>query len=147
VSSAPFDVQLVIERLRARVPALQHVDGASAYAAVKSLADFRTPCAYVLLANERPAGDMGRAGTQQTTATFGVVLAVRSYRDMRGEAAMDDASPLIGEIRQQIINWIPPVQGGKPCRWQQGDVLDYDATTLLWCDVFATEHFITGGTP
>ena len=146
MSAAPFDVDLVIGRLRAQVPELQLVEGAGAYAAIRSLGDFRTPSAYVLLVNERSDGDVPKGGRQRALATFGVVLAVRSYRDQVSAAAMNDVSPLVGRIRDLLIGWQPEIQGGRPCQWLQGDVLDYDASTLLWCDVFKTQHFI-GGAP
>lgn len=146
MSAAPFDVDQVIGRLRAQVPELQLVEGAGAYAAIRSLGDFRPPSAFVLLVNERSDGEVPKGGRQRALATFGVVLAVRNYRDQIGAAAMNDVSPLVGRIRDLIIGWQPEIQGGRPCQWLQGDVLDYDASTLLWCDVFKTQHFI-GGAP
>lgn len=146
MSAAPFDVELVIQRLRDLVPELHLVEGAGAYAAIRSLADFRTPSAYVLLARERGDGEPPKNGRQRVLATFGVVLAVRNYRGQVGHDAMIEASPLVGRVRDALIGWQPAATGSRPCQWLQGDVLDYDASTLLWSDVFQTQHFI-GGAP
>lgn len=52
----PFDTSLVVNRLRQQVPGLQFVGGAADYAAVKTLAEFRTPSAYVVFAEEENTG-------------------------------------------------------------------------------------------
>ncbi|WP_447905421.1 phage tail terminator protein [Pseudomonas aeruginosa] len=51
---APFDHNLVIERLRDQVKVLKHVGGAAELGTITQLRDFRTPAAYVLLAKETP---------------------------------------------------------------------------------------------
>lgn len=146
MTAAPFDADLVIQRLKAAVPTLQTVEGAAEYAAIRTLSDFRTPCAYVLLVRERGDGEPPKAGRQRAMTTFGVVVAVQNYRDQVGGETMDEVIPLVGRIRSALIGWVPEIQGGRPCQWMQGDVLDYDNTTLLWSDVFQTQHFI-GGVP
>lgn len=146
MSSAPFAVSVVIERLREQVGALQQIEGASAYAKIRSFSEFRPDSAYVLLARERSDGEPPKGGRQRALVTFGVVIAVTNYRDVTGAESIDDISPLIGQTRAALMGWQPPVNGGRPCQWMQGDVLDYDDSTLLWADVFQTQHFI-GVTP
>ena len=150
MSAAPFDIDLVIERVRISVPELRQVRGAADYAQLKTLRDLAPPEAFVLLARER--GKPGTHGSQAAAVSFGVVIAVRNQRGQRGKPAMDDAVPLIGAVRSALIGWTPtlhtgsepgrPIRGGRPCQWLQGDTLDYDANTLLWSDVFTTQHFI-----
>ena len=146
MSAAPFDASLVIARLREQVQALQAVEGAAEYAAITSLRDLRPPCAYVLLARERGDGEPPKGGRQRALVTFGVVLAVRNYRDQRGAESMDELAPLLGQVRAALMGWTPAVTGGRPVQWLQGDVLDYDNSTLLWSDVYQPQHFI-GGAP
>jgi hypothetical protein len=146
VSSAPFPVSTVIARLEALVPDLQLVQGAAEYSRIKAFSEFRPDSAYVLLANERGDSDGPRTGRQRAVVTFGVVIAVQNYRDQSGGEAMEAISPLIGQARDAILGWTPPVNGGRPCWWLQGDVLDFDDSMLLWADVFQTQHFI-GATP
>ena len=145
-SSAPFPMTVILERLRELVPDLQSVEGTAEYAAIKSIGDFRTPCAYALLAREAGDGQPAKAGRQRANVSFGVVLAVRNYRVAGGDEAMGEASPLIAQARAALLGWTPPVNGARPCSWLDGGVLDFDDTTLLWSDVFQTQHFI-GGTP
>lgn len=146
MTSGPFSIQLVIDRLRAQVPDFQSIEGTAQYAAITSLREFRPDSAYVLLARERGDGEQPKAGRQRVLATFGVVIAVRNYRDQVGGESIEAISPLIAQTRAALMGWIPPVNGGRACQWLQGDVLDFDDSTLLWSDVFQTQHFI-GGTP
>jgi len=146
MSSAPFSVRVVIERLKAAVPDFQSVAGTAEYGSITSLREFRPDSAFVLLARERGDGEAPKGGRQRALCTFGVVIAVRNFRDRMGGESMEEISPLIGQARAALMGWIPPVNGGRPCRWLQGDVLDFDNDTLLWSDVFETQHFI-GGAP
>jgi hypothetical protein len=147
VNSAPFDTGLVIARLRLMVPQLQQVRGSAEYAAVTSMRDFRAPEAFVLLVRDQ-GGDIAGGARQATQAGFGVVIAARNYSDTTGQAAMDDARPLIGACRDALIGWVPQTDAGdrapgaRACRWVQGEVLDYDSSTLLWADTYTTQHFI-----
>ncbi len=145
----PLDTSLIEQRLRDQVTALQCVEGAAEYAAVKSIRNFRAGSAYVVLATERnpnnpnsPEGARSR-GKTQAICPFGVIAAARNYRGRSGAEAMLDASPLIGAVRTALIGWIPekPLQ---PIAWLQGDVMEYDASTLLWIDVFTTTHYLGG---
>ena len=144
--STLFDARLIMDRLTAEVPALQQVEGAAAYAAISSLRDFRTPSAYVLLAREEDADPEAPGhGRQRALVKFGVVIAVGNYRDLRGGAeAADELRPVVGAVRAALMGWQPPVQGARPIRWLQGDVLDYDASVLLWAEVYQTQQFIGG---
>lgn len=158
MSSVPFDVTPVIERLAASVPTLQQVRAAADYAAITALRDFRAPEAFVMVTNERAeaqsnarisTGASAGAGQARQLAIveLGVVMAVRNYRYQRGADAIKDAMPIIGAVRDALIGWMPAnVRGARPLRWSRGYVLDYDAGTLLWADTFSTQHFI-GNTP
>ena len=137
-----LDTRLIEQRIREMVAEFESVEGAADYAAVQDLRSFRTPCAYVVLAQEKGSSDIPR-GTHQATATFGVVTAARNYSSASGVAATDDARPLIKAVREALVGW-----QHRPdffaCSWVQGDVLEYDANTLLWIDVFETTYFVNG---
>jgi len=147
---APFDVNLVAARIKDQVDALILVGNAADYAAVRSLADFRPPCAFVVLATER--GDQSATGSsspgtqsamrQRTVAQFGVVVAARNYRAGTGAAAADDLRPLLAAVRAAVVGWTPETPGGRPCQFLRGDLTSYDGATALWTDVFQTQHFI-----
>ncbi|WP_171892408.1 hypothetical protein [Pseudomonas aeruginosa] len=144
---APFDHNLVIDRLREQVKALQHIGGAAELGAITQLRDFRTPAAYVLLAQEtlsaKPAGHAGGAARQMASVHFIVTLAVRNYRDNKGVSAADDLRPVLGQVRQALIGWTPPgLAGARDCQLVQGQVVDYDASILIWTDLYQTQHAI-----
>lgn len=151
--SAPFDIDLVVQRLRTELgDALQQVRGAADYAAITNFRDFRPPEAFALLVSERGAAGQGAGATgapapsaarQPATVEFGVVLAVSNARYQRGAPAVSDAMPLIGRVRDALIGWLPPgLPLARPVVWRSGRVLDYDAGVLLWADTFNTQHSI-----
>jgi hypothetical protein len=77
---------------------------------------------------------------------FGIILAVRNYGDTTGAKAKDDLRPIAGAIRTALVGWRPGNReaGYRACAWLQGNVLDYDKSTLLWADEFETTYFING---
>lgn len=146
MASAPFDHNLIIERLRQRLPAGYTLGGAADLAAITALRDFRPPHVFVVLAQETPVarqgGAPGAAARQVAIVHFGVTLAVRNFRDNRGAAAGDDLNTRLGIVRDALIGWTPPVPLGRDCQLVQGKVLDYDANTLVWADLYQTQHAI-----
>jgi len=150
MQAAPFDVQSIIARLVATMPVLRKVAGAADYATVTKLADFVPPCAYVLLAREKAeANQPGNVSPgaqvrvrQRAIVTFGVVIAVRNYRQQLGAQSADTLQSIVGAVRQSLIGWAPEVDGGSPCMLQQGGLSDYDGATTLWTEVYQTQHFI-----
>lgn len=144
MSALPFDINQVITRIKEQVTELQSVEGAAEYSAITSLKDFRAPCAYVLLAQEKSDGEPRTPNAlQRANVTFGVVIVVKNYRDQRkGAEANDTLRPLVGAVREAVKGWQPELPGARPCVWLQGDVADYDNTNLLWIDVYQTQHFI-----
>lgn len=138
-----LDTGLIEQRLREMVPTLESVAGAADYAAVQDIRSFRPPCAFVVLAQEKGSTDLPR-GVHQATATFGVITAARNYSSGSGSAAIDDARPLVKAIRTALVGWKPANREFFACSWVQGDVLDYDANTLLWIDVFETTYYVNG---
>lgn len=145
MSARPFDIDQVIARIKECVPKFNSVEGAAEYSAIRELKDFRAPCAYVLLAQEKNDGENIKApnAVQRALVTFGVVIIVKNYRDQRkGNEANEALRPLVGSVREALKGWQPELPGSRPCSWLQGDVADYDNTNLLWIDVFQTQHFI-----
>jgi len=145
----PFDVQPVIERLAANVPALRKVAGAADYATVTRLQDFTPPSAHVLLAREvaetTQVGD-ATPGTQAAVrqsvpASFGVVVAVRNFREQMGAQSAETLRPILGAIRKQLIGWVPD-GCSEPVLLKSGGLRDYDRATTVWIDVYTTQHFI-----
>lgn len=151
MNTAPFDTRAITERLQSQVTGLRQVAGAADYASIRSLADYPAPCAYVLLAREQdaephPPGH-GERGSQVNTVqrlivTFGVVLVVRNYREQRGSQLAGELDTFLGNCRNALLGFVPDVPGARPCRFRQGDLTEYDASTVLWTDVWQTQHTI-----
>ena len=135
----PFDTGLIVQHLRQQVPELHFVGGAADYAAVRELAAFRTPSAYVVFAEEENTGKFPATPQvcfQSSTAQFGVVLALRHYSEQLGEQMQQEARRLIGASRIALIGHKPASQGAAPVAWVSGKVLDYDAGVLLFADLY-----------
>lgn len=154
MNAAPFDVGLVIARLKAQVPTLRKIAGAADYATVRGLNDFPAPCAYVLLAKEkgepRPTGHAVPGSqvrtVQRAVVTFGLVTAVRNYRESDlGYQGKDSLEMILRQIRDALIGWAPQVDGTDVCSFIQGSLTQYDAGTLLWTDVYQTKHLLGAG--
>lgn len=147
MSFAPFDVQPVADRLRDQVKTLRQVGLAADYAAVQNLRDFVVPSCFVILAKElfEPAAPgHGRRGDQVSTpqrgvVSFGVVTVGRNYREQRGAQLVGEIGQLLKQVRQCLQGWIPDVPGARPLQLRQGDLLQYDNSTALWCDVWTTQ--------
>ncbi len=137
-----FDTELIINRLKETQFEFEVVEGAAEYAAVERLATFRPGALYVVLIREQnAAGENPQPrGKSVASVTFGVIAVAKNLRGRAGAEAMKDAKPIIGRLRQALLGWSPP--GCSPCKWLQGDVLDYDKTNLLWADVFSTTHVL-----
>lgn len=148
MSSEPFDHRLVLDRLTT-ISALELVGTAADFVSVKTLQGFRMPSAYALLAQEmanpNPPGNNGGRVRQVVEVHFGVVLAVRNYRHDDAEKA-DALAPILDAVRKVIIGWTPPLPLARACQFVTGKVLDSDGSTLLWGEVYSTQHAI-GSTP
>lgn len=148
MESKPFPISCIIERLRVAISPddLDEVGSAAQYASIKDIKSFRPKTAFVLLAQERWDGEPPKAGRQRMIVNFGVVTAVQNYRDTRkGAETAEELNPLIGAVRDALIGWSPDVSGGRAIGLMEGGVLDFDENTLLWIDVYQTQHFIGGG--
>lgn len=139
-----FDTDLIIARLKETQFGFDVVEGAAEYAAVERLSSFRPGSLYVVLLQEQnAAGDNPQPRSKAVaTVTFGVVAAARNYNGNTGAAAMKDAKPIIGRLRQALIGWAP-AGCSTPCRWLHGELRDYDKSTLLWVDIFTTTHVLS----
>lgn len=141
----PFDTGLVVQHLREQVPELHFVGGAADYAAVQDLSEFRTPSAYVVFAEEVNTGKVPTnpgVCMQESDTEFGVVLALRHYREQLGEQMHQDARRLIGAVRVALIGYKPAMRGARAIGWKLGKTLDYSAGVLLFVDVYGLHQIL-----
>ena len=144
----PFDIGLIVAHLRAQVADLHEVGGAADYAAVQNIRDFPTPSAYVIFAEEQNTARVPASpgiGVQESVAQFGVVLALRHYREARGEQMLPEALALIGQARCALIGHKPAARGARVLQWLSGKVLDYDAGVLLFADLYQIHYLLHKG--
>ena len=155
MSFAPFDVQPLVDRLKAKASTFRLVGLAADYAAVKGLRDFVVPSAYVLLAQEAfesHAPGHGLRGQQVSVAqkgrvTVGVVIAARNYREQAGAQLAGTLNDLLAAARGALAGWVPDVSGARPLQLQRGDLLQYDEGTALCCDIWTTQTYIASEAP
>ena len=139
----PFDTSLVVKRLKDQVTDFREVGGAADYAAVMDLRSFQTPSAYVIFAGES-GGATGPRGprVQPAVTRFGVVLAVRNYRPGAGDHLGDELRKFIGQTRAALIGWVPPVPRATALTWEEGQVMDYDNSTVLYVDSYQLTNLL-----
>lgn len=141
----PFDMQLIIDRIREAGPKLQMLGGAADFAAVENIRGFRSPSAFVIAAEESP-GDISMrhaGGSTHAEVYFGIAIAVTNFGDIRGGKTTGEARQTIGGIRSALLGWTPPaLPGARPVEWRGGMVLEYSQSILLWADKFKTQHFL-----
>lgn len=141
MSSAPFDINLVVKRLQALDPQpFSQIGTIVEYGKITDLDGFAMPGAYVLMGPER--GNPGNGNRAQVAeVVFGVAISVRNY-GQGAEGLTHQVNPLIGDVRDQLIGWVPNKFCTTGLQWLKGDVLDYNAGTLVWMDVFTVNHVI-----
>ncbi|QIL81781.1 hypothetical protein G7047_19065 [Diaphorobacter sp. HDW4A] len=141
----PFDTGLIVQRLKLCVPDFQTVGGAADYAAVKELTNFRTPSAYVVFAEETNTNKIPASVgvcAQEAAVQFGVVLALRNYREQLGEQMADEARTLVGMVRAALIGFRPKLRGANTVGWVSGHVLDYNSSVMLFGDMYRLVYML-----
>jgi hypothetical protein len=148
MSRAPFDSRLVIERLRSQLPASFTVGGAADLGAVTSTRDYRPPHVFVVLVKEEPqarkAGHPGGAAEQLATVYFATLVVARNYRDPLGQAAATDLHESLGLVREALIGWVPVLPAARDCQLIEGQPSEFDASVLVWTDLYQTQHCLGG---
>lgn len=138
-----FDIDPIIEKLRADVPALRAVSGAAELAAgVESGKGLQTPCAFVVLVGEQGSDLRGFSGAylQPTHVALSVMLVVRNYtRSTLGAAAGADLLPALAAVRKSLLGW-KPAGASDVLSLTAGRVHEFDAGTLWWEDVYRTRY-------
>jgi hypothetical protein len=135
-----FDIEPVVERLRAQLTGRWIVDTSAALDAAMAGANGVTPAVYVVPVAERSAPHAGGAGrlVQSTDVFFACVICVRNYRAANlGGDAIDDLVPARRAIADALVNWMPP-----GCELvvdhDSGRLEKYTAGNVWWQEVFRT---------
>lgn len=140
----PFDIGLVIERLKAGTQLLKSVQGAAELATALQAGAPQTPTAYVLLAMESAPDTYGSSEShvQTVRVIINVVFAVRNYRTADlGIQVKDDLNGVIAEARGLLLGWAPgnefsgfDLKGGK--------LESYTNATVWWNEAYQLSYFV-----
>lgn len=132
-----------IARLVASAPTLKLVEGAAEYAALKANPpDSRRPAAFVVPLSEVAGPNvLVNAVRQRVAAQLGVVFAVGSLRDPRGEQARLDLEAVRAEARTALLGWAPTASHD-PFEFLRGDLVDLRDGVVWWQDRYSSAFYI-----
>jgi hypothetical protein len=141
-----LDLQPVIDRIKARVPALRQVAGAAGLEAVlEGRGTVTAPAAFVLLREERGGEpDTYGAADQVIDALFAVVLLIDRPGDAMGQRAAVELQPLRAAVRQALSGWVFDAQTGEPVLFERGLLLDFGPSRTCWSDEFSLTYYFEG---
>jgi len=137
-----LDVDLVIARLKAQLPALRGVHGAAGLSEAMEAFKGEPPQAYVVPISDMGSESRANATVQRVAAGFGVVLFVRNLRDPQGEAALAKLRPVrIALLGALLGHQLAP--GYEPIQKDRGRLLQVRDAYLVWQDDFRTATHIS----
>jgi hypothetical protein len=144
MTTGPFDVGLIIARLKANVAQFKLVQGCADLAtAIAAGGPPQSPCAYVLLAAETSPQSYGsnEVHRQSVRTTVSVVLAVRNYRTAElGAQVTDDLVAIIRATRGAICGW-QPGQLYSGFDFTGGRLENYTNATAWWQEAYSVNYF------
>ena len=143
-STAPFDLKMVIDRLKPLMPEyIKHLGSTAEYSALVNIsqAGLATPAVYVVPNAEiAHQGDM--ATRQMVTVSFSVIVIVQSYQYSHTNPQLNITNPIIAQIREQLMGWVPPIKGAKETFFVRGEILNYTNSYLVWMETYQTKMII-----
>lgn len=94
---------------------------------------------WVVPLGERPEANRHTAGPalQKINITFGVVIAVRSVNDRRGNRGSDALEAARLAVRNQLFGWLP-ANALTPTLLGASDLIKMEQATLWWMDRYTT---------
>lgn len=101
------------------------------------------PYAFVIQTDEQ-GGDVKNSHiyqdgySQEMTAQIGVVIAVKSFKDLRGAEGNAELQQIRAEIHQALRGWVAPNTIAKT-QFLAGKATYYKNLTTYWSDVFSTK--------
>lgn len=141
----PYNVQRVIERLKAEVTGLRKVGGAAELAAVAN-DPVRPPCAFVMLSNEIAQPHVGASSgvlQQRVTCTIGVLTGIQVYGDSTGGKKPEELTTILAAQRQALINWNPTGDSSNTMlELADGRVYDFRDQVIWWLDRYRFEYWV-----
>jgi len=139
MSTAPFDIALVIARLQDKAPGFRCVGSAASVADIRQQADFIVPGAYVLPPRETANAKGPATGrTIAVDALISIAIVVTSYRERKTPNPEPGLPELIGQARAALMGWMAPspAQYATAPVFDGGALADEDASTAIWVDTW-----------
>lgn len=140
----PFDIDPVLQRLRAMCVDLRQIDQAAELASVYSDPAAVTPAAFVLPPDERAGESNYSSGMvrQNVSVRLPIVLRCRNFR--RGELGSDALASLPLQrlaLRTALLRWTP-TGADRAMAFGESRVIRYDSSTVYSLETFTTEYRI-----
>jgi hypothetical protein len=132
----------IVARLQAQAPSLVAIEGAAAYAVLKTAPPLhRLPSAFVVpLAEEAGENRLATGIAQRVVAGYGVVLIVPGDRaDRVGAAPSIELETLRRETHAALLGWQPSA-ATEPFLFVGGELLRFQGDALWWQDSFSTAY-------
>ena len=143
MSTLPFDIDMVIDRLRGSAPGFRRVGRAASVADIRQREDLATPGAYVLPPTETANAKGPTTGkTTAVDARFSVAIVVARYRERKTPNPEQRLSELIGQVRAALMGWTAPspAQYATAPVFDGGALADEDTSTVIWVDTWRLTH-------
>lgn len=145
MTTGPFNVKAVIDRVKAEVTGLRKVGGAAEIATITADST-RPPVAFVLLTSELGgprAGASNGAYSQRLTATVSVLMGVQAYGDATGGKNPGELQAKVQALRTALLNWQPiPGNACTVMELADGRVYDFRDQVIWWLDRFRFDYFV-----
>lgn len=136
----------IIERLRAQVPALKFVAGASSLMAIDENPALATPAAFVIRVSEEiTSTPTSGIVIQRAVVKVDLVYQIRNYRDgQRGANLDEEMEALINAGRTALNQWTPTPPTGAQIEAMASKGRAYQlplrSRELSWLDPFETTY-------
>jgi hypothetical protein len=130
-----------ITRLKTQCPSLNgRVFGAAELSNAKPTT-MQPPCAFVIPMSEKAeSNNLMNALSQRITMQIGVVIAIRSFSDIRGEGGHEKLETVRAEVMAALLNWEAP-NTSIGTEFVAGQLAGYEDMVLRWNDVFQTQFY------
>jgi hypothetical protein len=123
-------------------PVFNKVSGAANFVAAQDDLKNAFTAAYVIPLSDvaKPNDLMGMSVEQHIIERFGIVLAIRNYRDVRGGAVNSDLELVRKQTIGSLLGFVPAT-GYEPIQYGGGRILQLDLSTIWWQLEFTTGYY------
>lgn len=137
-----MDINDFVTRIKTRCPLLKNKVFVVSDFDIKMPTSIQPPYAFVIQMDQHGGdiynGKLGQKGySQEMTGQIGVVIAVKSIKDLRGEENNNQLQQIRAETHEALRGWAAPNTTSKVA-FMAGKQTYYENLTTYWSDVFQT---------